>query len=105
MGSSIGEVAEFLAVDRTTLTANIRPLERRGLLKVTADEQDRRSRPLTLTGAGHALLIQALPVWKKTHASVDKLISDQRPDDLRKVLTLLSEAGRQQAQSVRMMAT
>ena len=87
---SIGDVAQFLAMDRTTLTANIKPLERRGLLKVTVDKQDRRSRRLALTAAGHALLIQALPVWKKTHASLDKLLIDQKPRDLRKVLALLS---------------
>jgi DNA-binding MarR family transcriptional regulator len=87
---SIGEVALFLAMDRTTLTANIKPLERRGLLKVTTDKQDRRSRRLILTGAGHALLIQALPVWKKTHASLDRLLADRKPEDLRKVLALLS---------------
>jgi DNA-binding MarR family transcriptional regulator len=88
--ASIGEVAQFLAMDRTTLPANIKPLARRGLLKVTVDKEDRRSRRLMLTGAGHALLIEALPVWKKTHASLDKLLADQKPQDLRKVLTLLS---------------
>jgi len=46
---SIGDVAQFLAIDRTTLTANIKPLERRGLLKVTVDKQDRRSRRLAAT--------------------------------------------------------
>src|SRR5919108_1703229 len=39
---SIGSVADLLALDRTTLTANLKPLERRGLLAVTADESDRR---------------------------------------------------------------
>jgi DNA-binding MarR family transcriptional regulator len=87
---SIGAVAQFLAMDRTTLTANIKPLERRGLLQVMVDKRDRRSRRLMLTGAGHALLIQALPVWKKTHASIDKLLTYQKPDDLRKALALVS---------------
>jgi DNA-binding MarR family transcriptional regulator len=87
---TIGEVAQFLAMDRTTLTANIKPLERRGLLKVAVDKEDRRSRRLTLTTAGHALLIEALPVWKETHATVDKLIADQKADHLRKVLEMLS---------------
>ena len=87
---SIGEVAQFLAMDRTTLTANLKPLERRGLLKVTVDKEDRRSRRLTLTAAGHALLIEALPAWKKTHAGSTRCSSDQKPDHLRKVLALLS---------------
>ncbi|WP_119271014.1 MarR family winged helix-turn-helix transcriptional regulator [Taklimakanibacter deserti] len=87
---SIGAVAQFLAMDRTTLTANLKPLERRGLIKVTVDKEDRRSRRLTLTAAGHALLIEALPTWKKTHAEIDRLLVDQKPDHLRKILALLS---------------
>ena len=86
---SIGEVAHFLAMDRTTLTANLKPLERRGLIKVAIDKEDRRSRRLTLTAAGHALLIEALPVWKKTHAAIDKLLLDQKSDHLRKILAVL----------------
>jgi DNA-binding MarR family transcriptional regulator len=87
---TIGEVAQFLAMDRTTLTANIKPLERRGLLKVTVDKEDRRSRRLTLTAGGHALLIDAMPIWKKTHGAIDQFLIDQKPDHLRKVLALLS---------------
>src|SRR5471030_2828515 len=68
---SIGSVATLLAMDRTTLTANLKPLERRGLLKVAVDKEDKRSRRLVLTAAGRALLIRAFPVWKRTHAEVD----------------------------------
>jgi DNA-binding MarR family transcriptional regulator len=87
---TIGEVAHFLAMDRTTLTANIKPLARRGLLKVAIDKEDKRSRRLTLSPAGHALLIDALPVWKETHAAIDALLVNQKPDHLRKVLALLA---------------
>src|SRR5438445_11529660 len=38
----IGSVAALLAMDRTTLTANLKPLERRGLVNVTVDAADRR---------------------------------------------------------------
>src|SRR5450755_4712302 len=44
---SIGSVAALLAIDRTTLTANLKPLERRGLLKVSVDKEDKRGRRLT----------------------------------------------------------
>src|SRR5579885_3431634 len=49
---TIGSVATLLAMDRTTLTANLKPLERRGLLQVAVDEADRRGRRLSLTPAG-----------------------------------------------------
>lgn len=68
---SIGSVAGLLAMDRTTLTANLKPLERRGLLTVEVDPKDRRGRRLALTPTGMALLARALPVWTATHAEVE----------------------------------
>src|ERR1700675_964635 len=65
---SIGPVSAMLAMDRTTLNANLKPLERRGLLTVSVDDADRRSRRLALTAAGRSLLVRALPVWKRTQA-------------------------------------
>src|SRR5215468_84526 len=69
---TIGSVAELLAMDRTTLTANLKPLERRGLVTVTVDESDRRGRRLALTPRGRALLADAVPIWKRTHAALDR---------------------------------
>src|SRR5215470_4484942 len=66
----MGGVATLLAMDRTTLTAALKPLERRGLVAVSVDPEDRRSRVLTLTRAGHALLTKAVPIWKRTHAQL-----------------------------------
>jgi DNA-binding MarR family transcriptional regulator len=67
----LGEAADFLAMDRTTLTANLKPLERRGLVAVVPDKDDRRSRRLHLTEAGRDLLKAAVPVWRRTHDEVD----------------------------------
>src|SRR5580698_7340871 len=53
---SMGSVASLLAMDRTTLTAALKPLERRGLVEITADPADRRSRLMTLTPTGRSLL-------------------------------------------------
>ena len=88
--ASMGSVAALLAMDRTTLTANLKPLARRGLVSVTVDKEDRRSRRLTLTPAGRALLMAAVPVWKKTHAAVERLLTRSRPEDLRAALRALS---------------
>jgi DNA-binding MarR family transcriptional regulator len=88
--ASMGSVASLLAMDRTTLTANLKPLARRGLVNITVDKEDRRSRRLILTPAGHALLMGAVPVWKKTHAAVERLIARSSPDDLRAALRALS---------------
>jgi DNA-binding MarR family transcriptional regulator len=87
---NLGSVANLLAMDRTTLTAALKPLERRRLVKVAVDKEDRRSRLLTITPTGRALLAKAFPIWKKTHAEVEKEISGTSPDRLRSVLRALS---------------
>ena len=79
----IGDVAALLAMDRTTLTANLKPLERRGLLKVKADREDKRSRRLTLTPSGRSLLVAAAPVWTRAHAEAERLLTQSTPDTLR----------------------
>jgi DNA-binding MarR family transcriptional regulator len=77
-------------MDRTTLTANLKPLARRGLVKVTVDPSDRRSRRLILTAAGRAALAAAVPVWKRTHAEIDRLVGVLGPRRLRASLRALS---------------
>src|SRR3979490_1398108 len=58
---TIGNVAELLAMDRTTLTANLKPLERRGLVRIRVDAADRRNRRLVLSARGRAGLRAGLP--------------------------------------------
>jgi DNA-binding MarR family transcriptional regulator len=80
---SIGALAPFLAMDRTSLTAALKPLERRGLVRVAADRSDRRSRLIAITADGVALLEAALPTWRETHAQLDAAMSAGVPDRLR----------------------
>ena len=89
--AGMGAVAALLAMNRTTLTAALKPLERRGLVAVAADARDRRSRRLSLTPHGQALLARALPVWRRTHAEVDAALGAGDPDDLRRDLLALSD--------------
>jgi DNA-binding MarR family transcriptional regulator len=86
----IGQVSAVLAMDRTTLNANLKPLERRGFLTVSVDDGDRRSRRLALTPAGRSLLIRALPVWKRTQAATESLLGQSNPDMVRADLRKLS---------------
>ena len=88
--ASIGGVSALLAMDRTTLTANLKPLERRKLLKVSVDKEDKRSRRLTIAPAGRALLAKAFPIWKKAHVEVEFLIARGSADDLRAALRALA---------------
>ncbi|KXF78712.1 MarR family transcriptional regulator [Paramesorhizobium deserti] len=87
---TIGSVSSLLAMDRTTLTANLKPLERRGLIEVKPGEDDRRSRLMTLTPAGKALLSAAVPIWKAAHAETEQLLAGSDPHRLRADLLALS---------------
>ena len=87
---SIGSVSALLTTDRTTLTANLKPLERRGLVKVSIDDADKRTRRVKLTPAGRALLIVAVPIWKQTHGIVEKLLPRANCEELRADLRALS---------------
>lgn len=80
---TIGSVAGLLAMDRTTLTANLKPLERRGMIELVADEKDGRSRRIRLMDAGMAALNAALPIWIDTHADIDEKLGDDEATRLR----------------------
>lgn len=73
--AGMGGVANLLAMDRTTLTAALKPLERRGLLTVASDPKDGRARVLSLTDAGRAVLARAVPIWTREHAAIDEVLA------------------------------
>jgi len=85
----MGPVASLLAMDRTTLTAALKPLERRGLVRIEQDQEDRRSRVLILTAKGRQLLSRAVPVWKTTHDEIERQLPDGDPEHLRASLRAL----------------
>lgn len=90
----LGAVAALLAMDRTTLTAALKPLARRGLVAVGADAADRRSRRLALTDAGRVLLAEATEIWRREHAALDAELTAAEaaapPGDIRDRLGLLA---------------
>lgn len=87
--AKLGGVAVLLAMDRTTLTANLKPLERRGLVKTMPDPADRRARLLRLTPAGREVLGRAVPIWRHHHRQVEAQVPDA--DRLRVELNRLSQ--------------
>jgi DNA-binding MarR family transcriptional regulator len=67
---SMGQVADELVMDRTTVTAAVKPLERRGLLRAAASSADQRQRLLSLTPSGLVLLSRASIQWHKLQQTV-----------------------------------
>jgi DNA-binding MarR family transcriptional regulator len=87
---TIGAVAGLLAMDRTTLTANLKPLERRELVTTTVDPDDRRGRLVSLTRAGRTVLRAAMPIWRGVHGEIDRQLSLANGKVLRSGLRALS---------------
>src|SRR5215469_1732660 len=88
--ATMRSVANLLAMDRTTLTAALKPLERRGLVTIAVDPADRRGRHLRLSMKGRDLLTEALPVWRREHAAIDAAFRMDGPERLRADLRELS---------------
>lgn len=86
----MGPVASLLAMDRTTLTAALKPLERRGWVSIEPDPKDKRGKRLRLTEAGMAVLSAALPIWRDTHAEIEAGLESGDADALRRDLRHIS---------------
>ena len=87
--ASMPQLVSLLGMDRTTLTAALKVLERQGLVRITVNAADARARDLVLSSKGHATLSRALPIWTRTHALVEAGLPTREPARLRKTLTAL----------------
>jgi DNA-binding MarR family transcriptional regulator len=83
---TINALAAAMAMDRTTLGRAIKPLQRDKLLAVGADDEDGRSRVLSLTAAGKARLKAAVPLWKKAQAEFEAAYGVSESSTLRGML-------------------
>lgn len=72
----IGALAERLTMDPTTLTRNIRPLVRQGLVLLEPDRRDRRVRCVSLSPAGKKAFAEARPLWREAQNHINGLIGD-----------------------------
>jgi DNA-binding MarR family transcriptional regulator len=74
---TVQKLAGTMVMDRTTLTRNLGALERQGLVTIAAGE-DRRTRQVSLSRKGHALLAKAQPAWRKAQARVERRLGGDR---------------------------
>jgi DNA-binding MarR family transcriptional regulator len=83
---TVGELAEELVMDRSTLGQNLRPLERDRLVTLLTDPRDRRSRLIALTKKGLAKLNEAAKYWQMAQDRFDTAVGKQEAAELRSVL-------------------
>jgi DNA-binding MarR family transcriptional regulator len=89
---SINCLAEELFADQTTITRNLKLLEKRGLVAI-APGSDRRVKLVSLTDEGRTLLAQALPLWEKAQTEASEQFGQQKWQALLSLLSDLKAVG------------
>lgn len=87
---SITHFAQMAGMDRTTLSRNIKPLERRGFVHITPDLTDRRVQIVELAGDGQVALDAAWPLWQAAQEQVQTLLGNDRRAHLLAELQVLA---------------
>lgn len=75
-GVSVSALAAKLVMDPTTLTRNMKPLAKKGLVAFRTDPEDRRTRALNLTAKGRETFRAAKPAWAKAQRHVEEALGD-----------------------------
>ncbi len=88
----MGMLARILALEISTLTRNLRALEKAELVEIGRSHKDRRVRVARLTEAGKARLATALPHWKQAHDRIVATLGEQTAENLRNALDAATEA-------------
>ncbi|MCX4912045.1 MarR family winged helix-turn-helix transcriptional regulator [Streptomyces sp. NBC_00687] len=70
--ATITNLADMIAMDRTTMASNLKPLTRQGLVTVTTSAADRRVRVAAITPEGDLRLRKALPLWRAVQAQFEE---------------------------------
>lgn len=81
--ASLTRMARELVMDRTTLTRNLAPLRRAGLVQVAMDRRDRRARSVVLEERGRELLRRALPLWQAVQTDLIARLGPEQWQSLR----------------------
>ena len=90
--STIQDLARLLVMDRSTLGHLLRPLEKRGLVRLRVSEQDGRSRFTELTPAGRAALAKGRPSWAQAQRRFASAFGEKSALDLRTTLKKIAMA-------------
>jgi DNA-binding MarR family transcriptional regulator len=94
---TISEIANAMVIDRSALAHNLKPLKRSGLVRIVADDGDKRTRLIVLTADGRAKLSEALPLWEEAQRSFRAAFGTKNAEAMRASLNILTSANFAQA--------
>ncbi|MCX4571887.1 MarR family winged helix-turn-helix transcriptional regulator [Streptomyces sp. NBC_01571] len=92
-GMTITRLADMIAMDRTTMASNLKPLEREGLVTIEPSATDRRARIVTITPDGVARMKAALPLWESAQAEFEKKFGAEDAARMRAFLEAVLDTG------------
>ena len=75
---TVNQLADAVVMDRTTLTRNLKPLEKQGLIRIEPGAEDRRQREVSLAEAGKEKLAQAFPLWRRAQQKIESGMGEER---------------------------
>ena len=90
---TVNQMSAELVMDRTTLTRNLKPLERDALVTTGPSEHDKRERVIGLTPAGRAKVKAVLPLWRRAQQAFEDNFGSERALELRMLLRAVVETG------------
>jgi DNA-binding MarR family transcriptional regulator len=86
-GAQMGTLADRLLMDRTTLTRNVVPLEKAGLVRVARSADDARARVVFLTRGGERMIESAYPLWEEAQTKLRQALGAKRFEELHSQLS------------------
>jgi DNA-binding MarR family transcriptional regulator len=89
---TVSKLAESMVMDRTTLTRNLAPVEKQGLIKIAPGRRDKRTKEIALTAKGANRLAQAEPLWRVVQNHMRRALGAKRSDHLLFELDIASTA-------------
>ena len=94
---TVSHLADALVLEQSSLSRNLAVLERLGLIRLTAGEDDKRERIVMLTRAGRAALARGYPAWKAAQAAIAEALDPKELENQLRLLRRLTKT----AQSLR----
>ncbi len=81
-GISVSELAKLLLMDQTTVTRNLRVLEKSRYIQFLPEETDQRIKRIQVTEIGKSKMDVARPLWDKAQAEMEQLLGIDCIDEL-----------------------
>ena len=86
--ATMGDLADALGLERTTLSRNLDLIVARGWVKIRVGDEDARSRDVAITGAGRRAVVAALPAWREAQTAAIAALGPAGSDALRSLAAM-----------------